>query len=240
MKKLFFLILTTGAVILFTSLVLFSTDSESNPPIVEANTNIENLSKKDISVNIITSDTGNEENPCDKRPLLQTLTGSLSVNLAQSFVEFPFNCYLEGKEVSLLINSSGGSTSAAASFYDLVGFYGDRKKFITIATGTVASSAVTVYLSGGKRYMLPHSRLFLHNVSIKDSNSNHFVEVRDTYAILDNERDRIVDILVEASGGKISPVLVSKFMEESTYLSPSEAIKYGLAHKIIHSIDEVR
>ncbi len=186
------------------------------------------------------ADEAKDVNLCNSKFLTETLTGKLSQNLVNSFTKFPFNCFRDGKEMTLLISSPGGSTSAAAGFYDIVEFHGDRKKFTTIAAGSVSSSAVIVFLSGGKRFMLPNSRLFLHDVSTPNPDSDHFAEVIDIHNILKNERARMVEITVKASGGKITPEEVDQFMTESTYLTPDQAVKHGLAHGVINNVEDLK
>jgi len=144
------------------------------------------------------------------------------------------------EEIHLLINSFGGPTGIAMSFYDAAKTW-LRPKLHTIGTGDVDSSGIIVFLAGEKRYLTPNTTLLLHL-------GGRTFEQNKRFSTLDMENmlkeDKLKDfqyasVVSNATGGRYTPEKILRLMAKNTLLTPEEAVNMGLAHKIIHE-EEIR
>ena len=140
------------------------------------------------------------------------------------------------KDISLYINSPGGSVYAGLAIYDTMQFV--KPDVQTICVG-IAMSMGSLLLAGGakgKRMSLPNSRILIHQVSGGFQGQGTDIEIQAREVIgLKRRLEEIYAIHTEKSQEEIS-----RDMERDFFLSPEEAKVYGLIDSVITNRDAVR
>ena len=133
------------------------------------------------------------------------------------------------KDVSLYINSPGGSVYAGLAIYDTMQFI--KPDVVTICFG-MAMSMGSLLLAGGasgKRFALPNSRILIHQPSGGYQGQSADIELH-AREILDLRR-RLDEIYANHSGQEIDKV--HQDMDRDRYFTPDEALEYGLIDRVI-------
>lgn len=138
------------------------------------------------------------------------------------------------EEIHLLVNSHGGVTGTAMTFFDTVKSI-LKPNLVTIGSGDVDSSGIIIFVTGKRRYLTKNTTLLLHLAGRHFDNGKRFT-VREMEGML-NE-DRLKDfqyacVLADATEGKCTPERFLEMMEKNTILTPDEAVNLGLAHKVL-------
>ncbi len=132
-------------------------------------------------------------------------------------------------EISVYINSPGGSITAGMAIYDTMSFV--KSPISTICVGMAASMASVLLASGekGKRYILPNSEVMIHQpLGGVNGQATEIKIVADRILYL---RNKLNKILSEKTGQELSKI--EKDTERDHYLTAKEALKYGLVDKIL-------
>jgi ATP-dependent Clp protease protease subunit len=148
--------------------------------------------------------------------------------------------YLEAenpdKEISLYINSPGGSISAGIAIYDTMQFV--RAEVATIAVGQAASMAAVLLAAGrpGKRYSLPNSRIILHQPygGYQGQASDIAIQAKEVLRV----RESLNEILARHSHQAKEKIQAD--IERDFIMTAAEAKEYGLIDQIIASRNETR
>ncbi len=142
--------------------------------------------------------------------------------------------YLEGKDpdkdISLYINSPGGSVTAGMGIYDTMNYI--KCDVNTICVGMAASMGAFLLSSGtkGKRYALPNSEVMIHQPSGGAQGQATDIEIVAKHIIqIKNKMNRI---LSENSGQPLERI--QKDVERDFYMTAEEALEYGLIDKIFY------
>ncbi len=143
--------------------------------------------------------------------------------------------YLEAenpdKDIHLYINSPGGSVTAGLSIYDTMQFI--KPDVSTLCIGQAASMGA-VLLSGGadgKRQALPNSRVMIHQVLGGFQGQASDIEIH-TQEILSIKK-KLNEILAHHSGQKVDKI--AKDSDRDNFMSPDQAVKYGLIDAVVDS-----
>jgi ATP-dependent Clp protease protease subunit len=134
------------------------------------------------------------------------------------------------KDISLYINSPGGSVSAGFAIYDTMQYI--KPDVATYCVGQAASMAAVLLAAGakGKRTLLPNSRVLIHQPwlsGLQGQQSDIEIHARDMFQM----RDRIDEILAYPTGKTKEQVHVDT--ERDRILSATEAVEYGLVDKVM-------
>jgi ATP-dependent Clp protease protease subunit len=134
------------------------------------------------------------------------------------------------KDISLYINSPGGSVSAGMAIYDTMQYI--KPDVATYCVGQAASMAAVLFASGakGKRTLLPNSRILIHQPLIsglQGQQSDIEIHAKDMLAM----RDRLDEILAHHTGK--SKEEIHRDTERDRILSAKEAVEYGLADRVM-------
>ena len=132
-------------------------------------------------------------------------------------------------DISLYINSPGGSISAGMAIYDTMNFI--KSDVSTICVGMAASMASVLLASGTKkkRFILPNSEVMIHQpLGGVSGQATEIKIVADRILYL---RNKLNKILSEKTGQDIK--IIEQDTERDHYLSAEEALKYGLVDKIL-------
>ncbi len=133
------------------------------------------------------------------------------------------------KDITLYINSPGGSVTAGLAIYDTMQYV--ECNISTICIGMAASMGATLLTAGekGKRFALPNSEILLHQVAggIKGQATDIEIEARQIIKM----KEKLNQILVERTGQPLKKI--EKDTDRDFYLSAEEAKKYGLIDEVI-------
>ena len=134
-------------------------------------------------------------------------------------------------EISLYINSPGGSFSALTAIYDTMQFI--RPAVATICMGQAASAAAVLLAAGapGRRAVLPHAKVLLHQPSSQAQGALPDLAIQAKE--LARVRSEVDEILSRHTGHPVSKIRADT--DRNRTFSASEAVDYGLADAVISS-----
>lgn len=140
------------------------------------------------------------------------------------------------KDIWIYINSPGGIVTSGLAIYDTMQYI--KPDVCTICMGQACSAGSLLLQAGakGKRYSLPNSRIMIHQPSGGFQGQATDIEIH-TKEILDTKK-RLNNIYVKHTGQKLS--VVEKNMERDNFMSPEEALKFGLIDKIVEKRTEIK
>ncbi len=130
--------------------------------------------------------------------------------------------------VKLVVDSPGGSVHAAFMLYDTLNIM--RAPVLTLGR-EVCSAAVLLLAAGKRRYLMPHSRVMLHLVTGLAGGEAKDIAIRQ--AEINKIQNQYVEILREC-GVKRNAKQILKDIDREFWLTPKEAIEYGLADEILN------
>ena len=138
------------------------------------------------------------------------------------------------KDITLYINSPGGLITAGMAIYDTMQYV--RSDIQTIVIGQAASMGSLLASSGtkGKRFILPHSRHMIHQPLGGTRGQATDIEIHAKEILRWKEE---LTKIYEKNTGKAFEELKND-MERDKFMTADEAVKYGLADKIIESREE--
>jgi len=133
------------------------------------------------------------------------------------------------KDISLYINSPGGSVSAGLSVFDTMQFI--KPDVSTLCMGMAASMGSFLLMAGakGKRAALPNSRIMLHQPSGGAQGQATDIEIQAREII--KTREQLNRIYAERTGQPVERIAAD--MERDKWLSPDEAKEYGLIDQVL-------
>ncbi|MCL6574074.1 MAG: ATP-dependent Clp endopeptidase proteolytic subunit ClpP [Bacillus sp. (in: Bacteria)] len=133
------------------------------------------------------------------------------------------------KDISIYINSPGGSTSAGFAIFDTMDHI--KPDVSTICMGMAASFGALLLLAGtkGKRYALPNSEIMIHQPlgGVKGQATEIEISAKRILKL----REHINEIIAERTGQSVDKV--AKDSDRDYYMSAQEALEYGLIDKVI-------
>ena len=133
------------------------------------------------------------------------------------------------KDVSIYINSPGGSVTAGLAIYDTMQYV--KAPVSTICLGQAASMAAVLISAGakGKRYAVPNARIMIHQLSGGFSGQASDIEIQAREAL--RLKKTLDEILSRHTGQPIERI--SKDTDRDYFMSPHEAKEYGLIDEVI-------
>ena len=135
------------------------------------------------------------------------------------------------KDISLYINSPGGSVTAGMSIYDTMQFI--KPDISTLCIGQAASMGAILLCGGkkGKSFALPNSRVMIHQPlgSFQGQATDFEIQAREILSI----RARLNDIVAKNTGQTIKKIEADT--ERDNFMTSDEAMKYGLIDNILDS-----
>ncbi|WP_026585305.1 ATP-dependent Clp endopeptidase proteolytic subunit ClpP [Bacillus sp. J33] len=134
------------------------------------------------------------------------------------------------KDISLYINSPGGSTTAGFAIYDTIQYI--KPDVRTICTGMAASFGAMLLLAGkkGKRYSLPNSEIMIHQPLGGARGQATEIEISAKRII--KLREHINSIIAERTGQSLEKV--ARDTDRDYFMSAEEAKEYGIIDEIIY------
>ncbi|EHN09989.1 ATP-dependent Clp protease proteolytic subunit [Patulibacter medicamentivorans] len=135
----------------------------------------------------------------------------------------------EDKDISLYINSPGGSVYAGLAIYDTMQFI--KPQVRTICVGIAMSMGAVILAGGakGKRMSLPNSKILIHQVSSGFQGQATDVEIHAKEII--DLRGKLDEIIAHHSGQPLEKVKGDT--ERDYFMDPEEAVAYGIIDRVI-------
>jgi len=135
------------------------------------------------------------------------------------------------KDISLYINSPGGSVSAGMAIYDTMQFV--KPDVSTLCTGLAASMGAFLLAAGakGKRFSLPNSRIMIHQPlgGAQGQAADIEIQAREILYL----RERLNAILAEKTGRSVEQI--SRDTDRDNFMSADQAMDYGMIDKVLSS-----
>lgn len=140
------------------------------------------------------------------------------------------------RDISLYINSPGGSVYDALAIFDTMQFI--KSDVQTVGIGVQASAAAFLLSSGtkGKRYLLPHATVMIHQPSsgTRGKVTDQEIDLKEALRV----KRLLEEIMVKNTGQKAEKIHVD--MERDFWMTADEAKKYGLVDKVINTPPKIK
>ena len=135
------------------------------------------------------------------------------------------------RDISIYINSPGGSYTAMTAIYDTMRFV--KPDIHTVCLGQAASAAAVLLAAGspGKRFALPHSRILIHQPYTEGGGQGSDIEIQANEIL--RMRAEMEGILALHTGRELDQV--RKDIERDKILTADDALEYGLVDQVIAS-----
>ncbi len=140
------------------------------------------------------------------------------------------------RQISIYINSPGGSFTALTAIYDTMRYI--KPDIQTVCLGQAASAAALLLAAGtkGKRLALPNSRILIHQPATEGGygqSSDLEIQAKEIMRI----RELMENMLAADTGQAVTKV--SRDIERDKYLTAQEAVEYGIVDDILTSLKDV-
>ena len=138
------------------------------------------------------------------------------------------------KDISLYINSPGGSVTAGMSIYDTMQFI--KPDVSTLCIGQAASMGAFLLAAGakGKRFSLPNSRIMIHQPSGGFQGQSSDIEIHAKEILY--LRSKLNDILAHHTGRTAEEI--DRDTERDNFMSADESVEYGMIDRVIGNRNE--
>ena len=134
------------------------------------------------------------------------------------------------KEISIYINSPGGSVTAGLAIYDTMQFV--KPPVATYCVGQAASMGALLLCAGakGKRFALPAARIMIHQPwgGVQGAASDISIQAREILRL----RERLNELLVKHTGQSLDKI--QKDTDRDYFMSAEEAKEYGIIDEVIY------
>ena len=140
------------------------------------------------------------------------------------------------KDIALYINSPGGVVTSGFAMYDTMQYISCDVSTICVGQACSMGSFLLAGGTKGKRYSLPNSQIMIHQPSGGAKGQATDIEIQ-AKLILDL-RKRLNAIYAQNTGQKLS--VIEKAMDRDNFMTPQEALDFGLIDHIITNRDEIK
>ena len=163
------------------------------------------------------------------------LTGEITSEVADAVIAQILHLDAEDPdaEITLYIDSPGGSVTAGLSIYDVM--QAVSADIHTVCVGTAASMAAVLFAAGDRREILRHGEVMIHDPLVSGSISGSALTVQEKSNRLMDKRKVLCGILAEHTGKNIKQIY--KVTAKDTYFGAEEAVQYGLADAVIEKLE---
>jgi len=155
--------------------------------------------------------------------------GEIDDNLSNSVVaQLLYLDSISHEDISIYINSPGGSVSSGLAIYDTMNFI--ESDVSTVCIGIAASMGAFLLSSGkkGKRFILPNADVMIHQVLGRSEGQASDIKIATERILL--LKNRLNKILAQNTGKSVKTI--EKDTDRDNYLSAREAVEYGLVDEI--------
>ena len=158
------------------------------------------------------------------------ITGEINDNLASNIIaELLYLDSISNDDISIYINSPGGSVTAGMAIYDTMNLI--KSDVSTICLGIAASMAAFLLSSGtkNKRYILPNAEVMIHQPL--GGCEGQATEIKIVAEHILKTRDKLNEILARNTNQQVDKIKLDT--ERDNYMNAKEAKEYGIIDKII-------
>jgi len=139
-------------------------------------------------------------------------------------------------DISLYINSPGGSVSAGLAIYDTMRLIPNDVSMLALVLAGSMAQFLLCAGSPGKRFSLPHAQILMHQGSAGFGGTAADVEI---YAAqLERTSELMLRLISEHTGQPVERVRADSMRDR--WFSPTEALEYGMVDHIVSSVEDVR
>lgn len=140
----------------------------------------------------------------------------------------------EQSEIDIYINSPGGEVNAGLAIYDLIQMC--KAPVNMYCTGIAASMGALIFAGGSKghRFILPHSRVMIHEPLIPNGVGGSASSIKSTADSIMQTRELLNGILAKHTGKSVEEI--NKATDHDNFMTAEEAIAFGLCDKIVKHI----
>jgi ATP-dependent Clp protease protease subunit len=139
------------------------------------------------------------------------------------------------KDITMYINSPGGSVVSMWAMIDTMNLISCDVSTVCVGLAASAGSAMLVSGTKGKRYILPHARVMIHQPS--GGAKGQATDIKIVAEEILKTREEMYNYMVEKTGQKYEKIAAD--MERDFYMDANESLKYGIIDKII-GIDDLK
>ena len=163
------------------------------------------------------------------------ISGEINSELADAVISQILHLDAEdpASEITLYINSPGGSVAAGLSIYDVM--QAVTASIRTVCVGTAASMAAVLFAAGNRREIMKHGEVMIHDPLVSGGISGSALAVQDKSDRLMAKRKVLCGILAEHTGKSLKQIY--KVTCKDTYFGADEAVQYGLADAVIEKME---
>lgn len=142
-----------------------------------------------------------------------------------------------GKPILLVINSPGGSVDSGFAIWDQIKMI--TSPVTTLITGLAASMGSILSLAAApkRRFATPNSRIMIHQPMIGGVIKGQATDLEIQAKEILKTRETLIDIYVKATGK--TKEVISRAIDRDTWMSPKEALEYGLLDGIVTNFKEL-
>lgn len=163
------------------------------------------------------------------------LTGEINSEVADAVIAQILHLDAEDPdaEITLYIDSPGGSVTAGLSIYDVM--QAVTANIHTVCVGTTASMAAVLFAAGHRREILRHGEVMIHDPLVSGGITGSALAIQDKSDRLMAKRKVLCGILAQHTGKNIKQIY--KVTAKDTYFGAEEAVQYGLADAVIEKLE---
>ena len=163
------------------------------------------------------------------------LTGEITSEVADAVIAQILHLDAEDPdaEITIYIDSPGGSVTAGLSIYDVM--QAVSADIHTVCVGTAASMAAVLFAAGDRREILRHGEVMIHDPLVSGGISGSALTVQDKSDRLMAKRKVLSGILAEHTGKSVKQIY--KVTAKDTYFGAEEAVAFGLADAVIEKME---
>ncbi len=175
-----------------------------------------------------------DKNLFDSRTVL--VTGQITMDLARDVTaRLLALAHASEDPINVLVSSPGGHVESGDMIHDMIRFIGPNIRII--GTGWVASAGALIYVSVPveKRLCTPNTRFLLHQPSGGAGGAATDIEIQAREML--KMRDRLNQIFADATGQPLERI--EKDTDRDYWMSPEEAIEYGLVGRVVNSMADL-
>lgn len=138
---------------------------------------------------------------------------------------------INNDEIKIYINSPGGSVIDGLAIYDTAMHL--SSPITTVCSGIAASMAAILFLVGGKRLIMPHSKVMIHDASFGKADFSRLKpgEISEKAADLLQTTNILRKIIADRTNQSLKTITTK--MKKDSYFNAEEAVNFGLATKIL-------
>lgn len=163
------------------------------------------------------------------------LTGEITSEVADAVIAQILHLDAEDPdaEITLYIDSPGGSVTAGLAIYDVM--QAVTANIRTVCVGTAASMAAVLFAAGDRREILRHGEVMIHDPLVSGGISGSALTVQEKSNRLMAKRKVLSGILAEHTGKSVKQIY--KVTAKDTYFGAEEAVAFGLADSIVEKME---